>query len=445
MLTEKEQQFNDILQNIAESLDISPSKYKEAMKRFQSLKQHLEDGDYQHTNFSPDVYMQGSFRLGTVIRPYKEGKDADFDIDVVCRLEQKKDFTEPENLKNDVGEEVEAYARKNSMRNPKEKRRCWVLEYAPDSNGIGFHIDVLPCVNDEELAEYISLEDPALYQYASTTIALTNRDDDIGPIEYDWRSGNPHGYAKWFWDVNSPGFVILEKEQKRLIFENNRDIYSSEDDVYDELVHTSLQRVIQILKRHRDIYFAGHKWEKYKPISMIITTLAARLYEGNASRLRTVYSALSYIVEQFVAHTSLLEAKRLSEDVSRLRLIQRIGNKWYIPNPVNPHNPGDPEDKGENFADRWHEDNHVGARAFFEWLKALKYYVDSAFETRGLHKIGEVFAPVFGEGIIDQALVKFGTNYREKSKKGVLTTTAKTGILGISSDGIKNPPHDFHG
>ena len=131
--------------------------------------------------------------------------------------------------------------------------------------------------------------------------------------------------------------------------------------------------MIQILKRHRDIYFAGHKWEKYKPISMIITTLSARLYEGKVDRLRSVYSALDYIVGQLISHASLLEPMQLlSEDVAKLKLIQRVGNKWYIPNPVNPHYPGDPDEKGENFADKWDRNDHARAKAFFKWIEWLQ-------------------------------------------------------------------------
>lgn len=381
MLTERQQNINRQLVDKIRDIDIPPSKYKEAMDRFNSLKEHLEDGDFPYTNLLPDVYIQGSFSLGTVIRPYKEGKDSDYDIDVVCRLEQQKEQTEPNDLKNDVGEEVKSYANKYSMQEPKDKRRCWVLEYAPDSNGIGFHMDVLPCLHDQLMAEYISRENPHLEQYANTTIAITNRDEDFKPPKYNWRSGNPKGYAKWFLDINQPGFIIFEKDQKQLLYENNRNIYTSNEGVPNELVRTPLQRVIQILKRHRDIYFAGHKWEKHKPISMIITTLAANLYMGNTDRLRSVYSTLDYIVSQLTAHAALLEPMQfLSEDVAKLKLIQRVGNKWYIPNPVNPHNPGDPEEKGENFADRWDEDSHVGAKAFFEWAGNLKNTFEYIFQ-----------------------------------------------------------------
>ena len=409
MLTEREQLFNDILSNISKSLDITPSKYKEAMDHYASLKNHLENGHYPESKGVPEVYIQGSFRLGTVIRPYKEEKDADYDIDVVCKLGQEKNSSEPASLKNDVGVEVKVYARRNRLRSPEDKRRCWVLEYIPDSNGIGFHMDVLPCVHNQEVAEYISREDPTLEQYANTTIAITNRDDEQEPPKYSWRSSNPKGYARWSYDINQPAFVIFEKEQKQILYESNKEIYRHAEEVHNELVRTPLQRVIQILKHHRDVYFAGHKWEKNKPISMIITTLAARLYEGNVDLLKSTYSALTYVVEQIIAHASLLESTQyLGEDVAKLKLIQRVGNKWYIPNPVNPHYPGDPEEKGENFADRWDEDNHFGAQAFFEWLRQLKDDLNNASSQREMYKVAEILNPAFGAGVVEKVLGKFG-------------------------------------
>jgi hypothetical protein len=61
--------LNDVLNQIAIELDIPPHKYKEAMERFDAIKRHLEDGDYPGSTPPPGIYLQGSFRLGTVIRP----------------------------------------------------------------------------------------------------------------------------------------------------------------------------------------------------------------------------------------------------------------------------------------------------------------------------------------------------------------------------------------
>jgi hypothetical protein len=137
------------------------------------------------------------------------------------------------------------------------------------------------------------------------------------------------------------------------------------------------------MKRHRDVRFKGRRDEKHKPISMIITTLAARLYAGRASQYQTTRSVLRFIVETLEQHAALVDNRQLLADVSRMQLIRRVGDVWYIPNPVNPHNPGDPADKGENFADRWHEDSHAKAKAFFQWVGWLRKDLDDLLNSNG--------------------------------------------------------------
>ena len=132
------------------------------------------------------------------------------------------------------------------------------------------------------------------------------------------------------------------------------------DDVPDQMVRTPLQRSIQIMKRHRDVMFNGGTGANYAPISMIVTTLAAHLYRDEPD----VYAALTAIVARLHGHAGLVEHRVIEQTLASLELIQRTRDgKWYIGNPVNP---------AENFADRWHEDNHARARAFFQWVEALQ-------------------------------------------------------------------------
>lgn len=62
-------------------------------------------------------------------------------------------------------------------------------------------------------------------------------------------------------------------------------------------VHTPLQRVVQLLKRHRDEFYAksSSAVQKKKPISMIITTLAAKAYQGE----NTIKDAISKVLSNF--------------------------------------------------------------------------------------------------------------------------------------------------
>lgn len=75
-----------ILREIAEELDIPPTKYKEAVDRYTAVGKWLEAGAYPGVHGIPHVYPQGSFRLGTVVRPIRHGLECEYDIDLVCQL-----------------------------------------------------------------------------------------------------------------------------------------------------------------------------------------------------------------------------------------------------------------------------------------------------------------------------------------------------------------------
>ena len=62
--TELRQQ--DILKLI-EGLDISPTMYKNATDKYKAVGTYL-----QEQGVECDIFPQGSFRLGTVVRPYRE-------------------------------------------------------------------------------------------------------------------------------------------------------------------------------------------------------------------------------------------------------------------------------------------------------------------------------------------------------------------------------------
>ena len=153
-----------------------------------------------------------------------------------------------------------------------------------------------------------------------------------------------------------------------------------------------MQRAIQILKRHRDVRFAGHALEDCKPISMIITTLAARFYNNEAD----LYSVLENIVRQLSAHARLLNLGYVLEKADNgFRYIQRNADgTWYIPNPVDPD---------ENFADRWHEDENRRARAFFQWVSWVSRDLVDVLNASDMTEIGESMQKIFGEKITQNA------------------------------------------
>jgi hypothetical protein len=208
---------------------------------------------------------------------------------------------------------------------------------------------------------------------------------------------NPRGYALWFEDINKAAFVRFEASQRKAIVEKYASIYASVETVPDALIRTPLQRAIQILKRHRDIYFKDNP--KVKPISMIVTTLATKAYNGETE----IYTALTNIVNKLTNYDTSM-------------LIGHIDGEWWIPNPVNP---------AENFADRWHENNHACARAFFEWLSKLKKDFDTASREIDLQKISETLSASFGEKIVEKTFEKFNVSAKPKIPNVIISPSLR--------------------
>lgn len=348
MPNDKLKRYNDYLVSLARDLDIPPSTYQKAVRSYKAVGEWLDGGEYEGSLNGVSIHVQGSFELGTVIKPLKGSKKAGYDIDLVCRPSIPKDNTTPRYIKEAIGQRLEEHETYKRILDD-EGKRCWTLEYAEDDDGIGFHLDVLPSVAESSDTIELLRANTGHPGLVETAIAITNKDS---VTEYSWSTSNPRGYSGWFKNINSPVYQIIAPQVRQGLFENNRLLFVSMDQVPDQLIRTPLQQAIQIMKRHRDIRFSGHGHEDFKPISMIITTLAAHLYENEGD----VFSALNNIAEKLRRYSSLMENR---VPLIKGNLIQKKPDgTWYIGNPVNGL---------ENFADRWHEDGNARAEAFFEW------------------------------------------------------------------------------
>jgi len=274
-----------------------------------------------------------------VVRPVIGGREANYDIDLVCLLTTPGAGLTPSQLKNLIGDRLKSHGTYRSLLDA-EGRRCWTLEYA-EADGIGFHLDALPAIPEQEAARVRLVIAGVPGQYSDHAIAITERTESG---THHWLDGgtNPFGFAAWFDSLNVAARIRVAADQKRHLFEANRLIYASVEDVPDGLVRSPLQRAIQVLKRHRDVRFTGHQWESEAPISIIITTLAALAYNGESD----VGAALNGILGSI-------------DDYQSSGVIIKRDGRWVIPNPVNP---------GENFADRWNDPGSHRAEAFFEWI-----------------------------------------------------------------------------
>ncbi len=341
-----------IFDNIADELDISPSLYKTAVDRYTAIGNWLDEINLTDVfegsediipkgKIKANIFPQGSFALGTVVKPWMNGEEQEYDIDLVFQLDLEVGTKKPHALKKAVGQRLKSHGSYAQMLK-EEGKRCWTIAYA-EHNKIQFHLDILPALNGVGIS---------LSRYDNKEISIS---DKIDSSHYQWLSSNPRGYAEWFREKNIIAFNRIKEFERQRVAAKEA-IFATVHDVPDQLVRTPLQRAIQILKRHRDIRFNGLPNEKEKPISMIITTLAALCYDNEES----ISFALENIINKLLLYKSLLYGSRLT---SMHKLIEFADGRWTIRNPVCYE---------ENFADKWHLDGHKRAKAFFQWLDWLE-------------------------------------------------------------------------
>lgn len=317
---------NDIetfLNQLASRLSISESKFEEAEKSYKAVGTFLSAEDSELSMYSPEIYPQGSFAQGTVIRPLSD--DDDFDLDLVCELKILRKSLSQSQLKKIVGDRFKGSDRYKKLLQP-EGNRCWTLKYAEASR---FHMDILPSVPEQlDIVEDLQRANVPM-EIASTAIAITCKRHHSYQVKGgEWPSSNPRGYLKWF---RSRMAVMFEQRRRALAESLSRGV----DDIPEYRVVTPLQSAIKILKRHRDSMFA--EAPDISPISIIITTLAARAYKNTETITQSMNDILVYM-NGFVS--------------------QGRGKKVSVLNPVNPK---------ENFADKW-EANSELREAFENWV-----------------------------------------------------------------------------
>ena len=335
-----EDKANKILREILESIELPDSAYERAKERYEGIGKWLHREESTCSSLSPHVFPSGSLRLGTANKP--EGDDEAFDLDMACELQDgvtKESHTQKE-LKLLVGDELELYRQAKGIKKElEEKRRCWTLEYA---DTLSFHMDIVPCIPESDVERVVlreamvansKLDNNLAEKVASLAVSITDNDDDQYPVISNyWRISNPEGYAKWF--------EMRMKLAETFLVERQLKIAASIDQLPYYRWKTPLQSAIQLLKRHRDTMFKDNS--DSKPISIIITTLASHVYQGESD----LVAALKNILNGMDEHLNSFKPR--------------------VPNPVNP---------AEDFADKWYSPDHAKYQLeenFGMWLRQVR-------------------------------------------------------------------------
>lgn len=375
-----EQMLSELLGGGVEALDIPRDLQQLAVERYEEVGSWLA----AHGGFRCRIYPQGSFRLGTVVRPHQSGE---YDIDLVFLIVVSKEKTTQAELKQQVGDLLHAYLRwkrdgghVDGPKSCESRRRCWTLTY-PDH---GFHLDVLPTIPDVE--------------YPPTGILLTDKQ------LLRWQHSNPIGYATWFRGRSEE----MQRRLKAAAFDRHVNV----DDVPEWEVRTTLQRAVQVLKWHSMMRFTQDP--DNRPPSILVTTLAARAYRGEE--------------DLFVAVRNVLAGMG--------GYIENRHGKWWVPNPAH---------EEENFADKWNE-YPERREAFLAWHRDLTNTLDDLLRLHGtgLHELATRLEKSFGSEIIRASVQRYGNQRRAARATGALRMTG-TGLLTTTQAGTTVRGHTFYG
>jgi len=373
-------ELNEIIEELMSNLDITESQYKTAVRSYQAVGDYLASEQSALYPYNPEILPQGSFLLGTMIKPIQ--RDDELDVDLVCRLEGKNHDWSQFDLKKIVGARLKESLTYGKMLD-KEKRRCWTLNYAESTL---YHMDILPAIVSVGYKNILEKAYSSRDYQEFENMAIRITDNHLIP-EYStetnpdlWPKSNPFGYAIWFKNRSDTGIrkaILLSESVTPLPdFQKNK---------------VPLQRVVQILKRHRDLYYHG---DDDKPISIIITTLAAYAYKGE-NDITTAFLNVATSMDSYIE-------ERYSEEHGRYI-------KW-IGNPVNDE---------ENFADKWPETPRK-EKIFFEWINKLKKDLPQEFQSSRREILAESMSPIFGSDLIFKAL-------KNPITSGASTLSAETG------------------
>lgn len=364
-----------------EKLDISPTMYKNAIEKYKSITAYLE----AH-GIDADMYIQGSFALGTVVRPYSKDNNKGYDMDVVCKLRySRSDITAQQ-----ARDEVRDILTSNDLYGGKmeEYDECFTIVYA-DINDVGFCIDIVPAT-DEDLNKKNELKNVAkIPELIDTAIAIPRGD-------VDWITNNPIGYRKWFGRINEPFKNYNQDVRRKVLFESAKQAYATIEEVPEELDRTSMQRVIQIMKHHRNVYYSNLKNGKnLKPISAILTTLIAHI-SAQAPSSYGAYELLELVLSELKTYGEYQTIFRESfeQKYPLKKIIYKDENdEWHIDNPANPQ---------DNLADSWNDVEGM-AKTFFSWLDIMAKDLVESLNLED-NQFGTILESAFGYDTVNRNL-----------------------------------------
>lgn len=281
ILSNDTNQIEDLLNRIGDKLQLNKTRRENIEKSYATIAGLFDNDDGLFKGIPVDIYPQGSYRIGTTVRPIHQNE---YDLDFVLQPEI------PWNEEIDplqVLKHVESRIKLNKEYDGKTEilKRCVRINY------MDYHMDVLPAFPDKYVQNLnVKVPDKKLN---------------------DWKDSCPKGYAEWF--------KHRCMQRKHIIMDKAAKVEPLPIQLPYEFKEP-LQRAVQIIKRYRDIHFIDNP--ENAPISIVLTTLSGVHYDGEVTAFEAVINIVQRINNQVERTEGVLEVLNPVNDK------EKISEKW---------------------------------------------------------------------------------------------------------------------
>jgi len=382
---DRKQKLNMLFDAFAEELNITRTMFDNAERAYNALGDYIKDNN---TDWDVKLIPQGSFAMGTVVKPVLD--DGQYDVDLIVRVASP--IMRAETLRKRIYLMLTSHGRYDGK--IESKKPCIRIQYADSSQ---FHMDIVS-------AQPIFADPPKLNLAKFDGVSL-----------YDYDPSNPLGYIEWFKQVMN--YQRVREDRMR---------YYAKTEVKEiELpyVRTPLQKAVQILKRHRDIFSEGRE-EKYIPSSIIITTLCGLTYNYQmtyAIGTGNVYDALQSMLQGFQ------------------QFIKRNSDGAYsLPNPSY---------TTENFLAKWNDDENY-VKEFSAWINKATQDIlvnpERYIEADQSH-LNLLLENSFGKNLSASSLKRYAEGIGKLASNGEFRYNPTNQSITTSKEDKEYKPHTYFG
>lgn len=371
------------LERVGQTLDPTQTQREKAETAYSAVGEWLAGSTALSSAL---IYLQGSEAIGTTNKPVL---DHEHDVDLLCFVRDWTNVEPPSVLKKIVGDRLREHGTYRLLL--QEKQRCWRLDYAG-----AFHLDITP-----------SIPNPACSNGGELVPDKSQR---------CWKPSNPRGYRDWF--IFRASFDPISVAVNKTDEQARADV----EPFPDKLVRKGILRcVVQLLKRHRDIWFAKDA-DGLAPISIIITTLAAHAYYHCANNY-SYDNELDLFCDTIRFMPHFIEPSYVQD-----ALIGKVMNPTTV---------------GENFAEKWASDPRK-AKAYRDWNAAALETFERLSAAVGRDEVAVHLSKSLGSAQVEKAMASETLERSNARETGRLVVAPSVGLV-TSNVGTPVRANTFYG